>query len=113
MRRRCGRILLVVLLMASLMPPGQTSSALEVDSYVAFGPIVRVTVTNSEDTPQSGLLVVKVELSDGSTEISAQPVTVSGMASVNKTMVFATHVTRIKYVGISEGPDPVTNISRY
>ncbi len=112
MRRRCGRILLVVLLMVSLIPSAQTDSELEVDSYVSFGPIVRVTVTNDDDDPQSGLLVVKVVLSNGLTEISAQPITVSGETSVNKTMIFATHVTSIVYVGISEGPDPVT-MSRY
>ncbi len=112
MRRRCGRILLVVLLVAFLMPPAQTSSALVVDSYISFGPIVRVTVTNSEVTTQSGLLVVKVELSNDAIVVSARPITVNGMGSANKSMIFATHVARIIYVGISEGPDPVNNIAR-
>jgi hypothetical protein len=113
MRRRCVRALLVLVLMASLMPTGLASSNLEVVSYVAFGPIVRVTVSNSAPSAQSAMLVVVVELSNGLTDISLQPVTVSGLASTNKSSIFSTHVSRIIYVGISEGPDPVSNIARF
>ena len=107
MQRRWVRILLVVLLVASLMPSGQTSSTLHVDSYVAFGSIVRVTVTNSNASAQTAILVVMVELANGLSDISVQPITVSGMTSVSKSSVFSNPVTRIIFVGISEGPDPV------
>ena len=84
----------------------------EVDGIVGrpkdpIGSSVRVGVANTSKDTQSGTLTVKAVLTDGSSAMSTETVTLSGHGEENVAVPFAGVVDYVISATINDEPDPI------